>query len=297
MRLVTRGDLDGLTCAVLLTLNEDVDGIALIHPQDITEGRADIRQGDIVANLPFHPNCSMWFDHHLHTATANVPQGEVPGAFAQAPSAARLVYEYYGGELAMPEFAELVRETDRLDSADLTPDDVLAPERYIKLGFTIDGRTGLGTFESYFLQLLELLKAQKPIEAILQEPGVRRRCEILDSETERFIEELRSYSRLDGNVVITDFRGLDHVPIGNRFVVYALFPDANVSVRIHWGPNRAFPMLLLGHSIFNRTCKTNVGELAARYGGGGHRGAGSIPLMDEPDQQIRMVVAELKANG
>lgn len=297
MRIVTRGDLDGLTCAVLLALNEEVDGVALIHPQDITEGRADIRQGDIVANLPYHPNCSMWFDHHLHTATPNVPQGNVPGAFAQAPSAARLVYEYYGGEAKMPELAELVRETDRLDSADLTPDDVLAPERYIKLGFTIDGRTGLGTFESYFLQLLELLKAGRPIEQILQEPGVRRRCEILDSENDRFIEELRSYSRVDGNVVITDFRGLDHVPIGNRFVVYALFPDANVSVRIHWGPNRAFPMLLLGHSIFNRTCKTNVGELAARYGGGGHRGAGSIPLMDEPDQQIRMVVAELKANG
>jgi nanoRNase/pAp phosphatase (c-di-AMP/oligoRNAs hydrolase) len=296
MRLVTRGDLDGLTCAVLLTLNEDIDSIVLIHPQDITEGRADIRPGDVIANLPYHPNCEMWFDHHLHTATPHVPMG-FKGRFAEAPSAAGLVYDYYGGESAMPQFAELVRETDRLDSANLTPGDVLMPERYIKLGFTIDGRTGLGTFEKYFLHLVELLRSGASIDEVMKDPSVKKRSEMLDSESELFAAELRSHSRVDGNVVITDFRDLDHTPIGNRFLVYALFPEVNVSVRIHWGPNRSFPMLLLGHSIFNRTCRTNVGELAARYGGGGHKGAGSIPLMDEPEQQISMVVRELKANG
>ena len=297
MRLVTRGDLDGLTCAVLLSLNEEIDSISLIHPQDISDGRADIRPGDIIANLPYHPGCAMWFDHHLHTATANIPAEAFRGVFAQAPSAARLVYKYYGGEAAMPQFAELVRETDRLDSANLAPADVLDPQSYIKLGFTIDGRTGLGTFERYFLHLVELLRAETPISAILDDPAVKKRCDLLDSESERFCQELRGHSRVDGNVVVTDFRELDHAPIGNRFLIYALYPEINVSVRIHWGPNRAFPMLLLGHSIFRRTCRTNVGELAARYGGGGHQGAGSIPLMEEPDQQIRMIVSELKANG
>ena len=296
MRLVTRGDLDGLTCAVLLTLKEPITSIALIHPQDITDGRAEIRPDDIIANLPYHPACAMWFDHHLHTATPHVPR-DFKGVFAEAPSAARLVYEYYGGEAALPQFAELVRETDRLDSAALSPDDVVSPQGYIKLGFTIDGRTGLGTFEKYFLHLVDLLKAETPIDQVLRDPGVRRRVEVLESQDEIFRSELRSHSRMDGNVVLTDFRDLDHVPVGNRFLVYALFPEANVSVRVHWGPNRVFPMLLLGHSIFNRTCRTNVGELAARYGGGGHRGAGSIPLMDEPDQQIQMVVNELKAHG
>jgi hypothetical protein len=297
MRLVTRGDLDGLTCAVLLSLNEDIDSISLIHPQDISDGRADIRPGDIIANLPYHPGCALWFDHHLHTATANVPPEAFRGAFAQAPSAARLVYEYYGGEEAMPQFAELVRETDRLDSANLTPGDVLDPQAYIKLGFTIDGRSGLGTFERYFLHLVELLRAGTPMAAIMDDPGVKKRCDLLESENERFCQDLRSHSRVDGNVVVTDFRDLDHTPIGNRFLVYALYPEVNVSARIHWGPNRSFPMLLLGHSIFRRTCKTNVGELASRYGGGGHRGAGSIPLMEDPDQQIAMVIGELKANG
>ena len=297
MRLVTRGDLDGLTCAVIFSLNEDLESISLIHPQDITDGRADIRPGDIVANLPFHPACAMWFDHHMHTATPNVPLVEFKGAFGEAPSAAHLVYDYYGGEPAMPELAELVRETDRLDSAQLTPQDVLSPERYIKLGFTIDGRSGLGTFETYFMHLVDLLRMGVSIERVLDDFSVKKRCQIMTSEDATFREDLQRHSVVDGNVVVTDFRPLEHPPIGNRFLVYALYPQVNVSVRLHWGPNRTFPMLLLGHSIFNRTCRTNVGEMAARYGGGGHRGAASVPLPPEADSQIQIIVAELKANG
>ncbi|MEO8504823.1 MAG: exopolyphosphatase [Acidobacteriota bacterium] len=297
MRLVTRGDLDGLTCAVILSVNEDIEDIVLIHPQDITDGRADIRSGDVIANLPYHPNCSMWFDHHMHTATSHFPLRKVPGVFAEADSAARLVYEHYGGEKAMPEFAELVRETDRLDAAKLTPEDVLSPQRYIKLGFTLDGRSGLGTFETYFTHLVDLLKMGLSIERLLEDFSIAKRCEVIESEGASFREDLRRCSRVDGNVVITDFRNLEHPPIGNRFLIYALYPEVNVSLRLHWGPGRAYPMLLLGHSIFNRTCKSNVGELAARYGGGGHRGAGSVPLQADAEQQIQMVISELKANG
>jgi hypothetical protein len=297
LRLVTRGDLDGLTCAVLISMNEEVDALTLIHPQDITEGRFDVGPDDILANLPYHPECGLWFDHHMHTATPAAPPPSFRGAFGAAPSAARLVYDYYGGAESMPQFAELVRETDRLDSADLTPDDVLNPQGYIKLGFTIDSRTGLGSFESYFLLLLEMLVKQTPVEQVLAHPEVARRCQLMDDSDAEFQEALRTHSRMEGNVVFTDFRELDKVPAGNRFLIYAMYPRSNVSMRLHWGPSRQYPMLVLGHSIFNRTCKTNVGELAARYGGGGHRGAGSIPLMEDPEQQIQMVLAELKANG
>jgi len=297
MRLVTRGDLDGLTCAVILSFHEEIDSVVLLHPQDITDGRADIWPGDVVANLPYHPNAGMWFDHHMHTATANVPTGDIKGAFGEAPSAARLVYEFYGGQTAMPDFAELVHETDRLDSASLEPADILQPRRYIQLGFTIDGRSGLGTFENYFLHLLELLRNRTPIAQVLEDPAVKRRCQLMMSEDETFRDELREHSSLHGNVVVTDFRGLDHSPVGNRFLIYALFPEANVSARIHWGPARAHTMVLLGHSIFKRSCKTNVGELAARYGGGGHRGAGSIPLHQDVNETIGMILAELRANG
>lgn len=297
MRLVTRADLDGLTCAVLISLEEDVDSILLIHPQDITDERVEIRSDDILANLPYHPACAMWFDHHQHTATAAAPPEDFVGAFGPAPSAARLVYRYYGGEERLPRFAELVRETDRMDSADLTPEDVTNPQRYIQLGFTIDGRSGLGSFEDYFLALVDLLSRGMPIEEILEYPEVKERCEILRREDAHFREALKAASRVDGNVVLTDLRDVDPVPVGNRFLVYALYPQVNVSVRLQWGPGKEFAVATLGHSIFNRTCKTNVGELAARYGGGGHRGAGSIPLIDDPDQEIQLILAELKAHG
>lgn len=297
MRLVTRGDLDGLTCAVLICAKEGIDDILLVHPQAIVEGEVEVRSTDVVANLPYVPGCAMWFDHHHHTANVAAPVDEFEGAFGAAPSAARLVYEYYGGREALPQFEELVRHTDRLDSADLTLDDVERPQGYIKLGFTIDSRSGLGAFESYFMTLLHLLMKGTPVEEILAHPEVKKRCELLERADTIFRHTLKTSSRVDGNVIVTDFRGLDHTPMGNRFMVYALYPQANVSVRLQWGPNKEYVMMTLGHSIFNRTCRTNVGDLAARYGGGGHPGAASVPLIDDPDIQIQMIVSELKANG
>lgn len=297
MRLVTRGDLDGLTCAVLICLNETIDRILLIHPQDITDDRVKIEEGDIIANLPYHPNCSKWFDHHLHTATATARPESFDGRFGQAPSAARLVYEYYGGEEKMPQYEDLVYETDRLDSADLDPIDVLNPEGYVKIGFTIDGRTGLGAFEGYFHTLMGLLLRNTPLDEIMEHEEVKRRCQLMDEENRAFRDALKKHTRVEDNVIITDFRPLDEVPVGNRFLVYALFEEGNVSVRLQWGPQRKFQMMTLGHSIFDRSCNTNVGELAARYGGGGHKGAGSIPLMEDPEMQIQMIIAELKRNG
>ena len=297
MRLVTRGDLDSLTCAVLIGLNESIDEVLLTHPQEISEGHIEIRDGDVIANLPYQPGCTLWFDHHVHTASAATPTMDFKGSFGQAPSAARLVYEYYGGAERMPQFDELVHETDRLDSADLTLDDILDPQGYIKLGFTIDARSGLGAFHSYFRTLTELLKRAPPIDQVLEHPEVAERCRRLEEEDIHLHRALKEHSRVDGNVVLTDFRTLDQVPIGNRFLVFALFPQINIAVRVQWGPGREYAMMTFGHSIINRTCRTNVGELAARYGGGGHPGAGSIKLTAETDTQIPLILAELKANG
>ena len=265
------GDLDGLTCAVLIGLNEQVDDILLVHPQEIIENQVAIGPRDIIANLPYHPDCGKWFDHHQHTV-AFAPPADFEGRFGQAPSAARLVYEYYGGAERMPGFDELVVETDRLDSANLTLDDILDPQGYIKLGFTIDGRSGLGAFESYFLTLMKLLMERKPIAEVLDHPEVARRCLRLEEEDIELHAALQEHSKVQGNVVVTDFRALDRVPVGNRFLVFALFPAINVAVRLQWGPGRESTMCTLGHSILQRTCQTNVGELAARYGGGGHKG-------------------------
>ena len=295
MRLVTRGDLDGLTCALLISHFEEIESVLLTYSQELAEGKVDIGASDIIANLPYQRGCAMWFDHHMHT-TAAAPSVEFEGSFGQAASAARLVWEYYECAQTLPHYEELVNETDRLDSADLTLDDILDPQGYIKLGFTLDSRSGLGPLDQYFENALDLLLRSTPIESILQDPAIDERCRRLENDDILLHKALQSNSRIDENVVFSDLRDLDPVPAGNRFLVFAIFPQINVAVRAQKRLDGR-TMLTLGHSIINRTCNTNVGELAARYGGGGHQGAGSIPLMEDTDQQIDMILAELKASG
>ncbi|HEX9160379.1 MAG TPA: exopolyphosphatase [Thermoanaerobaculia bacterium] len=301
MRLVTRADLDGLTSAVIVTMKEPIDEIVLIHPQDITDKKFDVRPDDILVNLPYHPNAGLWFDHHLLTASNERPPANYKGRHRIAPSAARLVYEYYlekaPDDPALLRFAPLVEATDRLDAAQLTPEDVSNPQGYILLGFTIDGRTGLGLFESYFRKLVDWLKAM-PIEEVVQQPEVRDRVERLRSDQIEFVQLLRRNSFQLNNVVVTDLREIDRLPAGNRFLIYTLFPESNVSLRVHWGPSHNSVVAAVGHSIFNRTCKTSVGELMSRFGGGGHRGAGTCILpIDKAADAIDEILYELQANG
>jgi hypothetical protein len=301
MRLVTRGDLDGLTSAVIITMKEPVDEIVLVHPQDITDKRIEIRPDDVLANLPYDPRCGMWFDHHLLTDSNEKPPESFRGRYGLAPSAARLVYEYYTDrdpdDAELRKFDRLVSETDRLDAALLTPDDVENPRDYILLGYTIDSRTGLGDFETYFRNLIEQLKT-KSIQEVLALPEVRDRIQRLRNDQVEFRRLLSRNSFLLNNVVVTDLREIERLPSGNRFLVYTLFPEANVSLRVHWGPRHGSVIAAVGHSIFNRTCNTSVGELMSRYGGGGHRGAGTCVLpIEKAADAIDEILFELQANG
>jgi nanoRNase/pAp phosphatase (c-di-AMP/oligoRNAs hydrolase) len=301
MRLVTRGDLDGLTAAVIITIKEPIDEIVLVHPQDITDKKFPIRGGDILANLPYHPDAGMWFDHHLLTESNEKPPANFKGRHRIAPSAARLVYEYYleknPNDPQLLRLAELVDATDRLDAAQLTLDDVNNPRGYILLGYTIDNRSGLGKFEGYFTQLVQWLKTI-PIEEVLQQPIVKERVERLRREQEAFKQLLQRNSFQLNNVVVTDLREVDRLPAGNRFLIYTLFPETNVSLRVHWGPAHHSVIAAVGHSIFNRTCRTSVGDLMSRYGGGGHQGAGTCVLpLDKAADAIDEILFALQNNG
>ena len=301
MRLVTRGDLDGLTSAVIITMKEQIGDILLVHPQDITDKAVELRADDILVNLPYDPRAGMWFDHHLLTSSNQSPPASYKGSHRLAPSAARLVYEYYLAQSpddpALLRLEKLVDETDRLDAALLTPDDVENPRDYILLGYTIDSRTGLGSFEEYFRKLVEWLKTM-PIAEVLQQPEVRERIQRIRGEQNEYKRLLARNSFQVNNVVVTDLREVERLPAGNRFLVYSLFPEANVSLRVHWGPRDNTVIAAVGHSIFNRTCNTSVGELMSRYGGGGHRGAGTcvLPLENAADA-IDEILFELQANG
>ena len=301
MRLVTRGDLDGLTSTVIITMKEQIDDLLLVHPQDITDRRVEISANDVLVNVPYDSRCGMWFDHHLLTDSNEKPPTDIKGRYRIAASAARLVYEYYlerhPDDPDLLRLERLVDETDRLDAALLTPDDVDNPRDYILLGYTIDSRTGLGSFDDYFRKLAEWLKTM-PIKDVLQQPEVRERVERIKGEAANFKSLLSRNSFQINNVVVTDLREIQQLPAGNRFLVYSLFPDANVSLRVHWGPRHDTVIAAVGHSIFNRTCKTSVGELMSRYGGGGHRGAGTCVLpLEKAADAIDEILFELQANG
>jgi hypothetical protein len=298
MRLVTRGDLDGLTSAVIITVCEPIDDVVLVHPQDITDKKFAVTSQDILANLPYAPGCGKWFDHHLLTQSNERPPEKFEGRYGLAPSAARVVFEYYLEKHPdLVRFEPLLLETDRLDAAQLNIDDVLDPQGYILLGYTLDPRTGLGAYTEYFNRLLGWLR-ERPIEDILAEPEVSERVSQMREQDLRFRAETISHSKRDGNVVITDFRGMSPLPVGNRFIVYTLFPQANISLRLHAGPRPDVFAAAVGHSIFNRTSRTNVGELMSKYGGGGHKGAGTCLLAkDRADELIAELVATMKKDG
>jgi hypothetical protein len=275
MRIVTRGDLDGLAASVLISEMEEVDGIVLVHPQDITDRKFVITAEDILANLPYHPACGMWFDHHEHTVLPET--GKYRGAYALSPSVARVVYDYYdSGELR--KYRHLVDETDRFDSARLNREDIMDPQGVILLGFLIDPRTGMGgDYRGFFTSLVQRLR-EKGVEALLADPDLLESISLYRESSMKFHDFLLANSEVEGNVVMTDFRKLDRTPIGNRFLVYTTFPHCNVSIRIQWGPGKEFVAVNIGHSILNRSCRADVGRLCREYGGGGHRGAGACVL-------------------
>lgn len=298
MRLVTRADLDGLASAVLITAAETIDEILLVHPQDITDKKVPISGADIMANLPYHPSCGKWFDHHLLTESNERPPARFEGRYGLAPSAARVVFEHYiESHPQLKRYETLVAETDRLDAAQLTLDDVLNPQGYILLGYTLDPRTGLGAYQDYFKKLVEWLR-DKPLEEIMELPDVKQRIGRIRAQDQAFREATERCSRVEGNVVITDFRELSPPPVGNRFLVYTLFPQANISLRVHWGPSREHVSVAVGHSIFNRTSRTVVGNLMSRYGGGGHKGAGHCLLpAARADACVAEMIATMKQDG
>jgi len=297
VRLITRADLDGLSCALLLKAVEPIDEVLLAHPKDVQDGKVDIGPNDILANLPHDPRAGKVFDHHASTSARWETGGA--GAFAaDAPSAARVVASHYP-QADFSRFDALLHETDRLDSANLTPDDVSNPQGWILVGYTLDPRTGMARYRDYFAHVLDLVTAHPDDpDAVLADPQVAERVQILNEQQWAFMEHLIECSRTDGNVIITDVRGVADPPLGNRFFVYTLYPDANVSVRAALGAGGGYVSIQAGHSIFNRTCTTDIGALMATYGGGGHRGAGTAqPATAEADAVLEAIIGTLKQNG
>ena len=305
MRLITRSDFDGLVCAVLLREVESIDSVEFVHPKDVQDGKITVGENDILTNLPYVAGIGLWFDHHSSEIVRNDDTVSYRGRFEVAPSAARVVYKHYDSE-KLRKYAKLLESVDRSDAAQLTMDEVTHPTGWILLSYVMDPRTGLAYHRDYRISNRELMTkmidliAQHPNDpdTVLADPDVKERIDRYREQSVAFEHYTREHSRVDGNVIITDLRGAGDPPSGNRFLVYTMFPEANIQVRIFDGRKGEFVVCAVGHSIFNRTSKTDVGKLMDRYGGGGHRGAGTCQLpLATADAQLREIVAAIQKDG
>ncbi|MFR9060742.1 exopolyphosphatase [Eubacterium callanderi] len=287
MRLITRSDFDGLVCGALLKEAGIIDHWKFAHPKDLQDGLVEINEDDCLANVPFVEGCGLWFDHHSSEFERNQLEGKYKGESRITPSCARIIYEYYGGEERFSHFNEMLAAVDKVDSGNLTIDEIQNPEGWILVGFLMDPRTGLGRWRNFTISNYQLM--EKLIDAcrtmstdeILNLSDVQERIEIYFEQTARFKDMVSKYTRTDGDVIISDLRSVDPIYTGNRFLIYSMYPEQNISAWIVSGKGGLGCSVAVGYSVLNRTSDIDVGSLMLKYGGGGHKAVGTCQFKDE----------------
>lgn len=304
MRLLTRSDFDGLACAALLKEAGIIDSIQFVHPKDIQDGKVEVTKDDVLANVPFARGCGLWFDHH--TSEEERLQLKFQGDSQTAPSAARVIYRYYSDKkkIDFSRLDALVDAVDRSDTAQFTREEIENPQGWVLLSFIMDPRTGLGRFHEFRISNYQLMVdlvdecRTKTIDDILRNPDVAERVRAYREQNAKFRQMLAQHSHVRGNVVVLDLREVETIWSGNRFLIYALYPEQNVSIQVMQGRDRQNIVFAVGHSVLNRTCTTDIGSLMLRYGGGGHRGVGTCQVAHEDaDRVLEELVAQLNRDG
>lgn len=304
MRLVTRSDFDGLACGALLLEAGVIDHWQFAHPKDLQDGLVEINENDCLANVPFVPGCGLWFDHHSSEMERLELEGKYKGESRITPSCARIIYEYYGGKEKFPNFDEMMEAVDKVDSGNLTYDEIMNPTGWILVGFLMDPRTGLGRWRQFSVsnyQLMEKLMVacrDKTTEEILNMPDVVERIEVYNEQTAKFKEMVKAHTRVEGNVIISDLRGVDPIYTGNRFLIYSMYPEQNISAWIVSGRGGKGCSAAVGYSILNKTSDVNVGSLMLKYNGGGHKKVGTCQFTDENmETELPKMLEELCAQA
>jgi len=293
-QLVTRSDMDGLVCAVLLKELDMLSTIKFVHPKDVQDGKVDLGSGDITTNLPYVESVHLAFDHHASETIRVEEQKENHIIDPDAPSAARVVYKYFGGEETFPTLAtDMLAAVDKADSAQYTKEDVLNPKGWELLSFMMDARTGLGRFRDFRISNYDLMMdlidycRDHSIDDILKLPDVKERANLYFEHEDAFKEQIKRCSTQHGNLVVLDLRDEEIIYSGNRFMIYALFPQCNISMHVIWGLKKQNTSFAVGKSIFDRSSKVHVGELMLEYGGGGHVAAGTCQIDNEEVEQVK----------
>jgi nanoRNase/pAp phosphatase (c-di-AMP/oligoRNAs hydrolase) len=303
-RLVTRSDMDGLVCAVILKQLELIDEIKFVHPKDMQDGTITITENDIITNLPYVAHAHLVFDHH-ESETVRNEKADNHIIIADAPSAARVVYDYYvkDNDLSMIR-EDMMVAVDKADAAQFSKDDILNPKGWDLLSFLMDSRTGLGRFRDFRVSNYQLMMDlidychDHGIDDIMTLPDVKERVELYDKYADDFKEQLKSRSTVHKNLVVLDLREEEIIYPGNRFMIYALYPEQNISIHIIKGFKGQNTVFATGKSILNKTSESNVGEIMLSYGGGGHHAAGTCQIdNDKAEKTLKELIAKINADG
>ncbi|MCD4757864.1 MAG: exopolyphosphatase [Arcobacteraceae bacterium] len=301
-RLVTRSDMDGLVCAVILKQLDMIDEIKFVHPKDMQDGKIEITSNDIITNLPYCEQAYMVFDHH-ESETIRNEKADNHVIIPDAPSAARVVYDYYGGKEKLPKVSELMMAAvDKADAAQFSVDEILHPEGWELLSFIMDSRTGLGRFRDFRISNYQLMMdlidycIDHTIEEIMQLPDVVERTDLYKHYEDQFRMQLEECSIMYNNLIVLDLREEEVIYPGNRFIMYAVNPEINISIHVLNGFQNQNTVFAIGKSIVNRNSNTNIGELCLKYGGGGHTAAGTCQVANEDAERILEELIEAITN-
>lgn len=304
MRLITRSDFDGLACGALLKEAGIIDSWKFAHPKDLQDGLVEVTENDCLANVPYVEGCGLWFDHHSSEHERKSLEGKYKGESRITPSCARIIYEYYGGKERFSHFDDMMEAVDKVDSGNLTLNDIQNPTGWVLIGFLMDPRTGLGRWRNFTISNYQLM--EKLIEAcrtmttdeILALPDVKERIDVYFEQNAKFKEMIAAHTRVDGKLIISDLRGVDPIYSGNRFLIYSMYPEQNISIWIVNGKGGLGCSCAVGYSILNRTCNIDVGSLMLKYGGGGHKAVGTCQFDDETmDVKIQALINDLVAEN
>jgi len=306
MRLLTRSDFDGLVCAVLLVEKGIVDEYTFVHPKDVQDGKVQATANDVLANIPYVPGCGLWFDHHS-SEDERLKTGELKfeGEVRAAPSAAQVIWDYYGGSNTFDKrLLPMLEAVNKTDSGNLTKEEILNPEDWIILSFIMDPRTGLGRFKDYrisnhqlMMDMIQYCRTMTAVE-IIENYDVQERIMRYFDQQDFFTGMLTRGSEVKGNLVVTNLKDEPTIYSGNRFIIYALYPEQNIDVRVMWGRDNLNVVFACGHSILNRTSKTNVGKLMLKYGGGGHTMVGTCQVPAEKwEENLEELIVQINADG
>ncbi len=305
-RLVTRSDFDGLVCAVLLKELDLLNEIIFVHPKDMQDGKIAVTNQDITTNLPYVEGVYLAFDHHASETTRNVEIKSNHIIDPNAPSAARVVYQYYGGKDKFAQISEeMIVAVDKADSAQFSESEILDPTDWVLLNFLMDARTGLGRFKDFrisnyqlMMDLIDHCKNHNTITEILEFPDVKERADLYFFYQKQFKEQIQKCSTVYQNLVVLDLRNEEVIYPGNRFMIYALFPQCNISIHVIWGLKKQNTVFAVGKSIFNRTSQTNIGALMLKYGGGGHVNAGTCQVENSQSEALlKDLIAQINLDG